>query len=124
MILEENVQKVQSIVNETRGAMEKIISTAKSKTLEGTEIAKECSLVLEEIVNEVGEIVEMSEKITSASTEQANGMGEIAKAMGNIDQSTHETNHLAKKVSQISDELSYELQAITGMIGELGKLTS
>ena len=75
MILEENVQKVQSIVNETRGAMEKIISTAKSKTLEGTEIAKECSLVLEEIVNEVGEIVEMSEKITSASTEQANGMG-------------------------------------------------
>lgn len=124
MILEENVQKVQSIVNETRSAMEKIISTAKSKTLEGTAIAKECSLVLEEIVGEVGDIVGMSEKITAASTEQANGMSEIAKAMGNIDQSTHETNHLAKKVSQISDELNFELQDITEMIKELGKLTN
>ena len=124
MILEENVQKVQSIVNETRSAMEKIIFTAKSKTHEGTEIAKECSLVLEKIVNEVGEVVEMSEKITSASSEQAHGMGEIAKAMGNIDQSTHETNHLSKKVSQISDELSTEVQAIANMIGELEKLTA
>ncbi len=124
IILEENVQKVQNIVNETRLAMEKIIATSKSKTIEGTQIANECSLVLEKIVNEVGEVVEMSEKITSASTEQAHGMGEIAKAMGNIDQSTHETNHLSKKVSQISDELSIEVQAITKMIVELESLTS
>ena len=77
-----------------------------------------------EPVNKFNKMLKSRLKITSASSEQAHGMGEIAKAMGNIDQSTHETNHLSKKVSQISDELSTEVQAIANMIGELEKLTA
>lgn len=84
----------------------------------------ECSQVLDEIVGEVNLVVEMSERIAVASSEQANGMSEIAKAMGNIDQSTHETSNLSRKVADISDELSLEVKNIAEMMKELEKLTA
>ena len=123
-ILDQSTASVKNIVEETRTTVERIIKIAKSKSSEGQEIAKECSLVLEDIVSEVGKVVTMSDQITSASTEQANGMSEIAKAMENIDQSAHETSHLSKKVSQISDELNTEIRSIVEMINEIGKLTN
>lgn len=123
-ILDQSITNVKMIVDETRSTVEKIIKVAKAKSYEGQQIAKECSLVLEDIVSEVSKVVTMSDQITSASTEQAHGMGEIAKAMENIDQSAHETSHLSKKVSQISDELNAEIHSIVDMIQEIGKLTN
>lgn len=123
-ILDQSTTNVKAIVDETRTTVQKIMTIAKSKSHEGQQIAKECSQVLEDIVSEVSKVVTMSDQITSASTEQAHGMGEIAKAMENIDQSAHETSHLSKKVSQISDELNTEIHSIVDMIHEIGKLTS
>lgn len=123
-ILQQSTEDVKSIVEETRTTVDRIITVAKSKSNEGQQIARECSSVLEDIVSEVSRVALMSDQITSASTEQANGMSEIAKAMENIDQSAHETSHLSKQVSQISDELNSEIQSIVNMIGELGKLTA
>lgn len=124
LILDQSVHNVKSIVEETRSTVDKIINVAKAKSYEGQQIAKECSMVLEDIVSEVSKVVTMSDQITSASTEQAHGMGEIAKAMENIDQSAHETSHLSKKVSQISEELNAEIHSIVSMIQEIGKLTN
>lgn len=123
-ILEESVRNVKTIVDETRSTVDSIVKIAKSKSNEGQEIARECSIVLEDIVSEVGKVVTMSDQITSASTEQANGMNEIAKAMENIDQSAHETSHLSKKVSQISEELKHEIHSISEMISEIQQLTA
>ncbi len=123
-ILDQSVVNVESIINETKTSVDRIISSAQTKTNDGVKIALECSQVLDEIVGEVNLVVEMSERIAVASSEQANGMSEIAKAMGNIDQSTHETSNLSRKVADISDELSVEVKNIAEMMKELEKLTA
>ena len=123
-ILDKSVVDVEAIINETKVTVDRIIVAARGKTNNGVKIAVECSVVLDEIVSEVNRVVEMSEKISHASSEQANGMNEIAKAMGNIDQSTHETSALSRKVTDISDELNQEVQTISLMMVELEKLTA
>lgn len=122
-ILDVSISKVQEIVEESKKSVDKILESSKTKTNEGLRIASECSDVLEKIVVEVDQFVDMSEKISIASTEQAKGINEIAKAMGNIDQSTNETSVLSNKAKTISDELEIEINTISSMIPINKKLT-
>lgn len=80
-MLEASVQKVHSIVAETRASVEQLIRDGKSKVLAGAKVADICAEALEEIVGAVSEVKENVVQITGAAAEQAKGVSEITIAM-------------------------------------------
>src|SRR5690606_41012004 len=80
-MLEESIIKVKSIVNETKQNVEGLILDGKAKVETGSQVAKDCGVVLSEIVENVGHVTKMANEIATACHEQALGVQEITKAM-------------------------------------------
>lgn len=111
-LLEGSLQKVESIVQETKVKVEGLISEGKKKVDAGTAVANQCSEVLTEIVQNVGAVAQMASEISIASQEQSTGVHELTKAMNQIDQVTQQISLTSESSARSADELS-------GQAGEL-----
>lgn len=107
-LLEGSIQKVERIVNETKGKVEV-----------GTRVARQCGDVLEEIVTNVSSVSQMVNDISSACQEQAQGVQEITKAMSQLDQVTQENAATSEEAASTAEELSAQAEALRGVVGVL-----
>ncbi len=104
-MLNASIQRVESIVNNTKERVERLIGEGKSKVEAGTVVAKQCGSILEDVVNNVGEVNRMVNEISTASREQAQGINEITRAMNQLDQVTHENASTSQQAASSSDRL-------------------
>jgi methyl-accepting chemotaxis protein len=111
-LLEESVQKVNTIVHETKSSVEKLIADGKETVESGTQVARQCGEVLEEIVQNVSGVTSMAGEIATASQEQARGVGEITKAMGQLDQMTQQNAATSEECASAAEELSAQSEAL------------
>lgn len=118
-LLDGSIHKVQSIVNETKTKVEHLVIDGKSKVDKGTRIARECGTVLDEIVQNITNVNEMSDEISVACQEQAQGVNEITKAMGQLDQVTQTNTATSQEAAASAEQLSAQSQALRGVIGLL-----
>ncbi|MBY0415721.1 MAG: MCP four helix bundle domain-containing protein, partial [Bdellovibrionales bacterium] len=88
-MLSASMNKVESIVVDTKSKVDVLIADGKEKVKNGTRVAEECGDVLKEIVHNVTKVATMASEISVASDEQSRGIVEITKAMGQLDQVTH-----------------------------------
>ena len=79
---------------ETKTKVERLISEGKEKVSSGTKVAQECAGVLEQIVADVSKVSQMAGEISTANREQAQGVSELNKAMGQLDQATGSSNEV------------------------------
>ena len=111
-LLDHSIQRVQTIVAETKVAVDGLMSTSKHSVERGAEVASECKKVLNEIVEISTKTAEMVASITAACKEQANGITEISKAMQHIDQNTQVGSTAATECAQIADSLATKMKEL------------
>jgi methyl-accepting chemotaxis protein len=93
-----------------------LVATAKEKVKVGTHVAEQCGVVLEEIVTSVGTLTQMAQEISSASQEQAQGVGEVSKAMSQLDQVTQENAATSEEAASAAEELSAQAESLKGVV--------
>ncbi len=118
-MLDESIKKVEGIVEETKKKVEGLIVEGKNKVAVGTRIAKECGVVLDEIVVNIGSVTTMASEISSACQEQAAGVQEINKAMGQLDQVTQTNSATSEQTASAAQELSAQAESLSTVINVL-----
>jgi methyl-accepting chemotaxis protein len=120
-LLDESIRKVQEIVSETQGSMERIVETGQSKIQAGTQVAKNCGDTLDTIVQSVSKVTDIVKEISDASQEQAQGLAEITKAMGQLDQVTQQNAAAAQQTSSAAQELTTQSNSLRTVVQVLVK---
>lgn len=118
-MLEESIQKVEGIVNETKQKVGHLIQDGKNKVEVGAEIAKQCGDVLDEIVDNIGNVSHMANEISTACQEQAQGVQEITKAMNQLDQVTQTNASTSEEAASAAEELASQADSLREVVSVL-----
>lgn len=118
-LLENSIHKVETIVHETKAKVGSEVSAGKEKVKNGTEIAHQCGGLLDTIVHEVSSISKMAEEISGASKEQAQGVGEITKAITQLETVTQQNSASSEQTASAAEELSAQAQSLNMAVQEL-----
>lgn len=96
-----------------------LIKESVSKIETGTKSASNSSLVFKEIVNSIKKVSHLNEEIAGASKEQASGIGQVGKAMIELDHTSQSNAATAETMSTSSVELQAQASMLRQMIHEL-----
>lgn len=118
-MLDSSIHKVEQIVEQTKTSVEEMIVQGKSKVDSGVEVAKHCSSILEEIVENVSKVSNLSQEIATASQEQSQGVGEINKAMGQLDTVTQQNAAATESSANAAEILSNQAETLKSSVDEL-----
>ncbi len=118
-MLEASVEKVQSIVKNSKDKMGKLVTEGKNSVESGNEIAVECGKALNEIVNSVAVVTKSVGEISVASQEQAQGVQEITKAISQLDQVTQENTAGAAESANAAENLSVQAVRLQELVQNL-----
>ncbi|EQC45798.1 methyl-accepting chemotaxis protein signaling domain protein [Bacteriovorax sp. BSW11_IV] len=118
-MLAESIKNVQTMVEGNRTRIESLIDNGKQKVKHSLESANECSDALENIITKVVSVDEMTAQVAVASKEQSEGITEINKAMGYIDQSTQENTTMANSTSVNAQSLNDQAKTLNKSVDSL-----
>jgi methyl-accepting chemotaxis protein len=119
-----SIKKVETIANDTGVKVEKLIIQAKEKIDQGSRVANQCNLALTSIIENVDKVNELVNEISVASKEQTQGIHEISKAMGQMDEVTQQNASVAQGSSKSSEELNFEAMAVKDIAQNLDILVN
>ena len=118
-ILGESISRVETIVADNQTAIEKIMVTSKDKIEQGIEITVQCDKALEEIVDGVKVVSNMSNEISTATKEQESGVSNISMAMNQLQDLTNENSNIAFQTLKCSEQLDKETEYLKEVIETL-----
>lgn len=123
-MLESSIGKVEQIVQNTRSRMGDLVTQSKDKVEQGNAVAAECGKVLDQILSDVSSVDSLVSDIAVASKEQAQGISEVTKAMGQLDQATQQNSAVAQQAASAGEALSSQSNDLNNVVGELRQLVS
>jgi methyl-accepting chemotaxis protein len=118
-MLEESTRSVNEIVRNTKSRVENLATEAKSTLGLGVEIANDCQKSLDKVLDSVQNVDDMIVSISTASAEQSHGVGEINKAITQLDQITHQNSKGASECAGAASELSSQSESLKIVAKEL-----
>lgn len=118
-MLEASVQKVENIVKSSQQNIRALIAEGRQKVETGSRIALQCETVLNDIVDNTGNVTLISNEISMATKEQAVGAQEITKAMSQLDQVTQTNAATSQECASAAEQLSSQSQALRDVVGVL-----
>jgi methyl-accepting chemotaxis protein len=121
-MLDQSIKRVEAIVNETKSKVEGLIQDGAHKVENGVSTAKECGVILEDILKNVSETTQMAREISMANEEQSQGVGEINRAMIELDQATQQNATLSEKAAKSSQTMfqqSNNLKEVVSLLIEI-----
>lgn len=94
----------------------------------GTKLSVECKDVLSGIVTNVKKVTDLINEISSASSEQAEGITQVGKAVNEMDKVTQQNAANAEETASASEEMSAQAQFLMDRIkvlsGQLGSVST
>ncbi len=99
-----------------------LIEGSVQKTANGTQIAEQTEVALQEIVTAVIKATDLVSEISAASNEQSQGIGEIYQGLNQIDQVTQQNTANAEESAAAAEELSAQAEQLRQMLARF-KLT-
>jgi methyl-accepting chemotaxis protein len=96
---------------------EEMIAGAVKKIEEGTSMAGRTAEALQEIVGAAGKVTDLVAEIAAASNEQAQGVMQITKGLGHVDQVTQQNTSLAEESASAAQELTGQAQVLQRLVG-------
>lgn len=118
-LLQESINKVEKIVNDTRSRVEVLVEQGKEKLETGVNVANQCSNLLNEIVKNVNDVSELAKDISVASKEQSQGVGAINKSMSQLDVVTQKNATTGEEAAEAAQELSAQAEVLKGSVNDL-----
>jgi methyl-accepting chemotaxis protein len=80
-------------------------------------VAKKSGERLAELVPAIRRTAELVQEVAAASREQSSGVGQINKAMGQVDQVTQRNASAAEELASTAEELSSQAEALQRLVG-------
>lgn len=118
-MLDASISKVEGIVRDTQQKVEGLVQSGKEKVDSGVTVAKQCSDVLNEIVQNVSRVSGLSQEISQAAKEQALGVSEINKAMSQLDTVTQQNAATSEEAASAAEELSGQAESLKSSVEDL-----
>jgi methyl-accepting chemotaxis protein len=118
-LLENSVQKVDQIISETKSSVGQSVQEGKQKVMFGTDIARRCHELLDQILGSVKDVDAMVTQIAASSSEQTQGVGEINRAMNQLDAATQQNTSIAHQEAGTSTQLEKGASELESMVSEL-----
>ncbi len=118
-MLSNSIKKVNEIVQQTTVQVDKLVEVGKDKIVMGQSTAQKCRVSLEQILENAKTMSSMVAEIAHASKEQAQGVQEINKAMGQLDQVTQQNSNVAQSSSAQADQLNKQSIELTETLQKL-----
>lgn len=112
VLLKGSIEKVESIVNQTRQKVDVLVHQGQEKVLTANRTASECAAILDNVCLRANEMNKMVGEIATASQEQSTGVQEINKAMGQLDSTTQTNSSSAQQSSAVADALSQQASSM------------
>ena len=122
-LLDGGLKKVESIVRDSKSKVSKLVLVSKQKVQLGTETARRCDHVLDELLNGVEEMNTRVVEIATASKEQSQGVTEISNAMNQLESITHTNTSASNQVSTVANELNNQVQKMENHVSNLLQLS-
>ncbi len=120
-MLSDSIKTVERIVSQTKMKVDKLMTEGKEKVDYGSEVAKECGEILNQIVDNIKVASDMAVEISNASAEQSQGIAEISKAMAQLDAVTQDNSQTSQELSQVADVLNNDATRLENSVTELLK---
>lgn len=121
-ILDQSIRKVEGIIQSTQNRVKVLVENGKEKLSTGIKTAERCDVVLDEILENVGNVDKMVYEIASASKEQSRGVQEITSAMSQIDQANQQNTNISHDSSVAATQLSKQAHELEDVANELKML--
>lgn len=118
-MLESSIRQVEKIVAETQTQITHLVSNSKTKIEYGTDTARSCDTALDDILKNAAEVDALINEIAQASTEQANGIREISKAVGQLDIVTQQNTAVSQQSSAAAEQLSAQAIELNDVVNNL-----
>ncbi len=123
-LLDGSISRVEKIVEDTKSKVESLAQKGKEKVELGVVVAKQCSDLLNEIVQNVSRVSGLSQEISQANKEQAQGVSEINKAMSQLDTVTQQNAATSEETASAAEELSAQSESLKASVVELAAVIS
>ncbi len=98
-----------------------LIEDCVNKTEIGTKLSEECKSALTDIVTNVKKVTSLIDEVSTASTEQADGISQVGKALQQMDQVTQQNAANAEETASASEEMSAQAQTLMEQVNVLSK---
>ena len=108
-------QRSAQAAKETAGKIEKALA----KSEDGVRTSQDVSQSLGSIIEQVRRLDDLVDEITTASTEQSQGIDQVNIAVGQIDQVTQANASAAEEAASASEELNAQASELNGLVGNL-----
>jgi methyl-accepting chemotaxis protein len=95
---------------------EEMIEGAVKKIEEGTSMAGRTAGALQEIVGAAGKVTDLVAEIAAASNEQAQGVMQITKGLGHVDQVTQQNTAHAEESASAAQELTGQAKVLQQLV--------
>lgn len=118
-MLDQSIKTVEKIIIDSKQKIGILVNGSKDKIVNGNHVAKECEIVLNEIVTSVASVSRMVSEISSASQEQAQGVQEITKAIIQLEQVTQQNNVNSAESANAAGSLSNQAEALNSLVQKL-----
>ncbi|WP_413557971.1 methyl-accepting chemotaxis protein [Bdellovibrio sp. HCB209] len=99
-----------------------LIKESVDKIDSGTQIADKSGAVLTEIVTAVKKVSDINNEIAEASSQQATGLQQINKAMGDLDQSSQNNAASAEQIASTSSEIQNQASVVEHDVAHLNTI--
>ena len=96
-----------------------LIQESVAKIERGTHKADKSGEVLKNIVVSVKKVADLNTEIATASEEQSTGIGQISKAMNQLDQAVQSNAASSEEIAGTSDEINTQAQLMKSVVDEL-----
>lgn len=96
-----------------------LIKDSVDKVDKGSSIADRSEVLLQNILSSVKKVADLNGEIATASSEQAEGISQITKAMTELDISVQQNAQASEEVAQFSEKLAHEAIVLEGSVSQL-----
>ena len=118
-LLDSSVQRVDQIVVETKTNVNRSVQEGKQSVVFGTDIAKRCHDLLDEILDSTKEVDGMVSQSAASAAQQTQGVTEITRAMSQLNAATVQNTTSAQQEAGTSSELERGADELKRLVGEL-----
>lgn len=121
-MLENGIQRVSEIVDTNSDRISGLMQDSAEKVETGRHVADRCGSVFMQIVDQVGEVSNLSSEISIAIQEQRAGLNEINQAIEMFNQSAHTSSTNAETSSTLAKNLHESFTDLNDVLSELETL--
>lgn len=117
-----SVQKVNQIASTTQQNVERLLAQGRSVLERADENAKRCDDAFGRVMKDADEVFTSLTEIATASREQAQGIQEVNKAMGQLDKLTQNTMAVSNSTAASASQLNSQAGTLTEVVSGLRNL--